>query len=76
MEYNCFTNLIVHESSVPIKVLKIRKRNVCRDPKTMVDKLMYIPNDKTQVTSSIDENLKRLKTQFNKLTNKNSPKLF
>ena len=37
---------------------------------------MYIPNDNTQVTPSIDKNLKRLKTQFNEITIKNYPKLF
>ena len=44
----------------------------------MVDKLMYIPNDDTQkITPSVDCNLwlKRLYTQLNKATNKNSIKV-
>ena len=44
--------------------------------KTMADKLMYFPNDNTQITPSVDLNqlLKRLNTQLNKPTNQNSPK--
>ena len=41
---------------------------------TIADKLMYIPNDDTHDTPSIDENLwsKRLNTQLNESTNQNS----
>ena len=46
----------------------------------MANKLMYIPNDDTQITPSVDKNywLKRFDTQLNKPTNHNpikSPKL-
>ena len=44
----------------------------------MVDKLMYIPNDKIHIIPSVDLNywLKRLDTQLNKPTNQNSIKVF
>ena len=37
----------------------------------MADKSMYIPNDVTKITPSVDENywLKRLNTQLNESTN-------
>ena len=45
--------------------------------KTMADKLMYILDDDTQITHSVDQNywLKRMDTQFYKQTNKNSLKV-
>ena len=40
----------------------------------MADKLLYIPNDYTQITHSVDNNkwLKRLNTQLDQPTNQNS----
>ena len=46
---------------------------ILRD-KTMANTLMYIPNNNTQITPSVDYNqlLKRLDTQLNEPTNQNS----
>ena len=43
----------------------------------MADKFMYIPNDDTQSTLSVDEDkwLKRLNNQLNEPTNQNSIKV-
>ena len=43
----------------------------------MVDKLMYIPNDDTEITTSVEYSywLKRLDTQHNEWTNQNSLKV-
>ena len=43
----------------------------------MADKLMYIPNDDTQIIPSVDYKLwlKHLDTQFNDSTNQNSLKV-
>ena len=46
--------------------------------KTMDDKLMYIPNDDTQIYPNVDYNqwLKQFDTQLNESTNQNLIKVF